>query len=120
MVSHRNILSGLCLVICLVLHAPAFAGPPFITDDPEPVDLGHWEVYGFSAGAIAPRDRSGLGPAVEVNFGAAQNLQLHVIADLAYDDPAGRPFRMGLGDTEIGAKYRFITPDKGDWRPQVG
>ena len=26
------------------LAGAAQAGPPFLTDDPEPVDLGHWEV----------------------------------------------------------------------------
>jgi hypothetical protein len=100
--------------------ASAHAGPPFITDDPEPVELGHWEVYGFSAGAVGPRDVSGVGPAIEVNYGAAPNLQLHVIADLAFDDPAGRGARVGVGDTELGAKYRFITPGPDDWWPQVG
>jgi len=27
----------------------AFAGPPFLTDDPEPVPFKHWEAYLFSA-----------------------------------------------------------------------
>jgi len=104
-----------------VLLAPlAQAGPPFVTDDPEPVDLGHWEVYGFSAGAIDRHDASGLGPGVEVNYGAAPNLQLHVIADLAYDVPAGAPSQMGVGDTELGVKYRLIDPGESDWWPQVG
>jgi hypothetical protein len=40
-------LIGLCAVALCASMEPAFAGPPFITDDPEPVDLGHWEVYGF-------------------------------------------------------------------------
>ena len=31
-----------------------FAGPPFITDDPEPVDLKHWEVYLFGTYEHAP------------------------------------------------------------------
>ena len=96
------------------------AGPPFITDDPEPVDLGHWEVYAFSAGAIGPGDASGLGPALEVNYGVAPNLQLHVIVGVAYDAPSGGHGEMGPGDTELGAKYRFITPGKDDWWPQVG
>lgn len=104
----------------LAVSSPAAAGPPFITDDPEPVDLGHWEVYGFSSGAIGARDASGLGPAIEVNYGAAPNLQLHLIADLAFDDPSGDRSQMGVGDTELGAKYRFITPGKDDWWPQVG
>jgi hypothetical protein len=108
------------LAAAFLAAAPARAGPPFITDDPEPVDLGHWEVYVFSAGAIGPGDASGLAPAIEVNYGAAPDLQLHVIADAAYDEPSGGHGEMGLGDTELGAKYRFITPSKDDWWPQVG
>ena len=91
-----------------------------MTDDPEPVELGHWEVYGFSAGALGRHDVSGLGPSLEVNYGAAPNLQLHMIAGLAYDDPSGSGLRMGVSDTELGAKYRFLTPGDDDWWPQVG
>lgn len=98
----------------------AKAGPPFITDDPEPVDLGHWEVYAFSAGAFDANGATGQGPAVEVNYGALPNLQLHVIVPLSYDAPPNGPSAMGLGDTELGVKYRFITPGKDDWFPQVG
>src|SRR5690348_8670355 len=29
---------------------PAFAGPPYLTDDPVPTDTGHWEIYAFSQG----------------------------------------------------------------------
>jgi hypothetical protein len=53
------------------------AAPPFITADPEPVDMGHWEVYAFSAGAAAGGVARGVCPLVEVNYGAAPNLQLH-------------------------------------------
>ncbi len=28
------------------------AGPPFLTDDPEPVELNHWEVYLFGQGDV--------------------------------------------------------------------
>src|SRR5579884_3623903 len=30
--------------------APAMAGPPYLTDDPIPTDLHHWEIYAFSTG----------------------------------------------------------------------
>ncbi len=105
--------------LCL-MTSPALAGPPFITDDPEPVDLHHWEIYAFSAGAVGAHDASGLGPSLEVNYGAAPNLQLHLITGLAYDVPSGGPNVMGPSDTELGAKYRFISPGKDDWFPQVG
>jgi hypothetical protein len=98
----------------------AFAGPPFITDDPEPVDLGHWEIYGFTAATHVRGDRGGILGGIEVNNGAAPNLQLHLIVPLAFDKPSGGPMVAGLGDTELGVKYRLITPDEGDWFPQVG
>ncbi len=107
-------------IVALTMPAEAVAGPPFITDDPEPVDLGRWEVYAFSAGAIDAHDATGVGPAVEVNYGAAPNLQLHLIANFAYDLPDNAPKEFGVGDTELGAKYRFINPGKDDWYPQVG
>ena len=46
--------------LALSLAGTARAGPPFVTDDPEPVDLGHWEVYGFSAGTHAQGNMSGV------------------------------------------------------------
>ena len=107
-------------VLGVISAGAAAAGPPFITDDPEPVDLGHWEVYAFSAGAVDAHDATGTGPSIEVNYGAAPNLQLHVIANLAYDRPQGAADQFGVGDTELGAKYRFVTPGKDDWFPQVG
>jgi len=106
--------------IAMLGASAAMAGPPYITDDPEPVELHHWEIYAFSAGAFDGRGATGQGPALEVNYGAAPNLQLHLIAPLAYDAPPGSPMTMGIGDTELGFKYRFVTPGKDDWFPQVG
>ena len=111
---------GLSWLAAFSVLPSAYAGPPFITDDPEPVDLGHWEVYGFSAGASGHGDTTGLGPSLEVNYGAAPGLQLHFIGGLAYDDQPGGKVLMGLGDTEFGAKLRFINPGEDDWYPQVG
>ncbi len=43
--------SGLLLLLCTsgLIGGPAYGGPPFRTDDPEPVEYQHWEVYQFSA-----------------------------------------------------------------------
>ena len=92
---------GLAALLSLASPRGAFAGPPFITDDPEPVDPGHWEVYAFSDGALEGASTTGVGPSVEVNYGAAPSLQLHFIGNLAYDAPAGQARQYGLGDTEL-------------------
>lgn len=110
------------LLLCLAVLSlcPASAGPPFRTDDPEPVDLGHWEVYGFTSGTQIRGDTGGALAGLEVNYGAAPNLQLHLIAPLSFDSPAGAPTQVGAGDVELGGKYRFLTPGEDDWYPQVG
>jgi len=97
----------------------AWAGPPFVTDDPEPVEYRHWEFYLASQHARDDKNGwSGTAPHVEVNYGAWQNLQLHLIAPLAYNKASEGPSHYGFGDVELGVKYRFI--QESDWRPMVG
>jgi hypothetical protein len=110
------------IVTSLVTLAPgiATAGPPFLTDDPEPVDYQHYEFYTFSMGTHVSGDTSGVGPAWEFNYGLIPNGQFHIIAPLAFDSPAGAPSQFGYGDTELGFKYRFIGEDPNGLRPMVG
>ena len=115
----KRSLRALVFALPLILSAPAWGGPPFMTDDPEPVDYGHWEIDAFSAGAYRAADVSGVGPALEVNYGVAENVQLHSIFNSAFDHPAGQASQFGVGDTELGVKYRFITPGADDWYPEV-
>jgi len=94
------------------------AGPPFITDDPEPVEFQHWEYYLASQHTRTKDGWTGLPALIEINYGIISNTQVHLIAPLAYDTPNQGPTHLGYGDTEIGLKYRFIqeTPE----RPQIG
>jgi len=108
----------LAALAAVVGAVPAGAGPPFLTDDPEPVDLGHWEAYAFGTLDSARDLRSVDGPAFELNFGAARGLQLHLVAPLTSATPAGGGSASGLGDVEVGVKYRFV--EETDGRPQVG
>ena len=100
------------------LCVPVHAGPPFKTDDPEPVDLGHLEAYLFSLGGSVPGDFSGLGPAVEFNYGILPDTQFHIIVPYAFDLPADAPAQGGPGDIEIGVKYRFV--HETSRMPQIG
>ena len=112
--------AAFCVFVAPISSQLAWAGPPFITDDPEPVEYGHWEVYGFSAATHVQGDTGGTLAGVEVNYGAAPNLQLHVIVPLAFDAPSNGSMQTGPGDVELGAKYRFVDPGPDDWWPQVG
>ena len=90
----------------LALPSAAFAGPPFLTDDPEPTDTGHWEIYGplFEAEGSGENFEGALG--TEINYGAAKDVQLTVGLPAAYShDAAG--WHWGAGDLEASVKYRF-------------
>lgn len=95
------------------------AGPPFLTDDPVPVDLGHFETYVFSQWDNSPGTSSSVtGPAVEFNWGFLPNLQFHVVGPFENVSTPGMPNAFGFGDTEVGVKYRFVQETSG--RPQIG
>jgi hypothetical protein len=84
----------------------AFAGPPFLTDDPEPTDTGYWEIY---APLMATEGRGvefeGT-TGIELNYGAAPDLQLTFGLPLAFShDSSG--WARGIGHLELSAKYRF-------------
>lgn len=97
----------LALGIWVVVQV-AWAGPPFTTDDPEPVEYRHWEIYLASQLAHDSSGWSGTSPHLEINYGAIRNLQLHLIAPVAFNAPSHGSRQFGYGDTELGVKYRFL------------
>ena len=103
------------------------AGPPFQTDDPTPVELGHYEAYIFGGMDGTPVELDTTGPAFEFNWGAIPNIQMHAIlpfgavvpSNKAVYAPSGAgPSAFGLGDMELGVKYGFLHQTK--HRPQIG
>jgi len=103
------------------------AGPPFQTDDPTPVDLGHYEAYVFGTADGTPAEMDEVGPAFEFNWGAIPNIQLHAIVPLGGVWPSGNPVyfpggtgqsAFGMTDTELGVKWGIIKQTK--HRPQIG
>jgi hypothetical protein len=93
-------------------------GPPFLTDDPEPVEYQHWELYLATLDFKTAEGWTGTGPHVEVNYGVVPNVQLHLIAPLAFNAPTAGRSSYGFGDVELGAKIRFV--QETNWLPQVG
>lgn len=86
----------------------AVAGPPFLTDDPEPVDYQHNELYIASQQTRTANGTTGTLPQVEYNYGAAPDVQLHIIVPYAFGTTSNGPRASGLGDIEIGVKVRFL------------
>ncbi len=100
------------LVLVLLLSKSIFAGPPFDTDDPQPVDFMHWEFYVSSVMEFSHSDENFTLPHFEINYGAVQNMQIHILAPLGYVKSGSR-VDYGYMDTEMGIKYRFLNTGSG-------
>jgi hypothetical protein len=99
-------------IVCGILlpSVPALAGPPYVTDDPEPTDKGHYEIFLY-AGGSATRDGSGGAGGIDFNYGAAENLQVTAVLPLAWNAPTAGPSAANLGNVELAAKYKFLHQD---------
>ena len=91
------------LLMALVLPVPAFAGPPYVTDDPEPTDTGHWEVFNFAAGT-AENGTNFTQMGVDLNYGPVKDVQLTATLPLQ----TGTDLPLGASNIEIAGKYRFL------------
>ncbi len=104
--------------LLFTLSALARAGPPFQTDDPEPIEFRNYEFYTFANSDGTPVETDTEGPAVEFNWGAVPNVHLHIIVPAASALPSIGPRTFGWGDIETGIKYRFVQESK--HRPMIG
>ena len=94
----------------------AFAGPPYVTDDPEPTEYRHWEIYsGFQFENDGAGTTSASVPFAEFNYGAMPNVQTSIAMQLNVDDTG--PAHRGYGGTEFGIKTRFV--QETSTRPQI-
>jgi hypothetical protein len=94
----RYILPILAFLTC----SPAWAGPPFATDDAEPTEKGKYEVYLFAS------DGSHGATGIDFNYGAGPDLQLTAAIPLEWEKPTGGHRMSGIGNIELAAKYRFL------------
>jgi hypothetical protein len=117
MLSGMRFIVFLCALFFMCIQF-IYAGPPYDTDDPQPVDFHHWEFYCSSIGFKYSYATMATIPHVEVNYGVVPNVQLHVIAPMSFYSVKEGMKDYGYGDTEFGVKYRFVNRDSGNF--QVG
>ncbi|MEQ7874698.1 transporter [Sphingomonas sp. ASV193] len=94
-------------VLVIGMSTAAYAGPPYLTDDPVPTDYRHWEIYVFNGGerlGSAFDDDVGL----DLNYGATENVQLTATIPTSFARESRGAERFGTGDVEVGIKYRFV------------
>jgi len=115
-VMRLRVLAMLC--VSFMGPFPAFTGPPYVTDDPEPTDYRHWEIYVFGSGTEA-RDGSGGATGLDFNYGAGPDLQLSLTLPLGYDSPSSGTARVSLGNIEMAAKFRLLHQESIGWDVSV-
>jgi hypothetical protein len=93
---------------------PARAGPPYLSDDPEPTDYRHYEIYAFANGDVG-NNGSGGEAGIDFNYGALPDLQLTAVLPVGYARPHSAPATASLGNIELAAKYRFLHQADSGW-----
>jgi hypothetical protein len=100
---------GAGFALALLIRS-AVAGPPYVSDDPEPTDYQHFEIYTFNNGTTT-RDGTAGQSGIDFNYGAAPDLQLTATLPIGFDRPVGGGTSVGLSNIELAAKYRFLHQD---------
>lgn len=110
----RYLTRGLATLVLLGLSGAAWAGPPFVTDDPEPTDIHKWKIYNFVDG-VREDGQLGTDVGLDLNYGAAKDLQLTLSLPFSKDAGAART----IGDIEVAAKYKFLHQGPGHFGADV-
>jgi hypothetical protein len=108
--------SPLLLLSC-GLPLTAYAGPPYLTDDPDPVEYQHLEMIPFYQLDRAADGSQLQGPGADISYGIAPEMHLNLVPVFIHEMPTGGPSEYGIGDFRVALKWRFI--DETDDRPEI-
>jgi len=91
------------------------AGPPFVTDDPEPPSPGGWEInVPFIFERTAGKTEMDA-PLLDLNYGLPEvQLKLEFPVKIAEDDKTGTS--IGAGDLLLGVKWRFLNNEQAQFQ----
>jgi hypothetical protein len=96
---------------CLLAINSAQAGPPFVTDDPEPPPPGGWEINVPFILERASGSTDMDAPLFDLNYGLPNvQLKLEFPVEIVHEDGAG--MATGPGDVLLGVKWRFFNNDQ--------
>jgi hypothetical protein len=100
------------LGISLLLAADfSRAGPPFVTDDPEPPPAGGWEINVPFILERTPGETEMAAPLFDLNYGLPDiQLKLEIPIEIVNEDSTGT--QAGAGDLLVGVKWRFFNSER--------
>lgn len=100
----RHILIAVVFLTCCV---SAWAGPPFITNDPGVLEPSQWEIYLAATRQNSSTGNSDTLPQIEVDYGVTSKLTIQLIVPFASSSSAVAFVPQGLGNLQIAAEYQF-------------
>jgi hypothetical protein len=105
------------LLATLLIAAPALAGAPYLTDDPQPTDRGHWQIYTYITASTVPGRTTGL-TGLDISHGVATDLELNLTLPTAYDRSRAAKY-FNIGDISAAAKVKILHQRDGSWMPDI-
>ena len=108
----RRISSATAYLLLATAACFAQGGPPMITDDTGTVDKGHFEINTAFTMEFGEDGRLWGTPLVDFNYGTSKNTQIKVEMPYYVLHVNGRPGVQGLGNANIGVRWRFRDGDE--------
>jgi Putative MetA-pathway of phenol degradation len=99
---------GICLLLATDFSP---AGPPFVTDDPEPPPSGAWEINVPFILEHTPGETEMDAPLFDLNYGLP-SIQLKLEIPVAIVHQGGDGTAAGAGDLLLGVKWRFFNNEQ--------
>jgi hypothetical protein len=99
-------------VVAICCATTAFAGPPLITDDPDTPGPNTWEIEAAVISQYANHQWQLQTPFLDNNYGVGDHIELTY--DIGWNEvvPRNGGAVSGLGDSLLGAKWRFLDQEK--------
>jgi hypothetical protein len=111
MIKTLRVILASIILCCAPRFAAAQGGPPLVTDDPETVGDGRWEINTAFTMEKIPGQKTMQVPDLDINYGYGDSLQFkyEVSALMVREDDV---HHSGAGNSFTGVKWRFL--DGGD------
>jgi len=100
------------IALFFALAAPAYAGPPFLTGDPDIAETGRVDFIPGWTTEQRPGERLSALPIFELNYGLAPNVEIGYASGWISVRPDNGPKRRGYGNSLVAAKWRFLEAEK--------
>jgi Putative MetA-pathway of phenol degradation len=110
-----NVYRGVLGISLLLAIDFSQAGPPFVTDDPEPPPPGGWEINVPFILECTPGKTEMDTPLFDLNYGLPDiQLKLEFPIEIVNEDSKG--MQAGAGDSLIGVKWRFLNNEQSQFQ----